>query len=63
MTFDLLLKGGHLIDPANDTSVRIEGEEVKLFPKLKKYEPVMVWVGRFREYNKQFHASDWEIVD
>jgi len=50
------------IDPAQDNSVRIEGNEVKTYPELKKFEPVTVRVGRFREYNHQFHASDWEIV-
>ena len=50
------------LDPATDNSVKIEGDDVKSFPELKKFDPVTVRVKRFREYDKQFQASDWESI-
>ena len=50
------------LDPATDNSVKIEGDDVKSFPELKKFDPVTVRVNRFREYDKQFQASDWESI-
>ena len=50
------------LDPATDNSVKIEGDDVKSFPELKKFDPVTVRVNRFREYDKQFQVSDWESI-
>ena len=51
------------IDPAADNRVSLEGDTVKKFPELPKYQPVTVRVGRYRDFNNQFHASDWELVN
>ena len=50
------------LDPSTDNSVKIEGDGVKSFPELKKFDPVTVRVNRFREYDKQFQATDWETI-
>ena len=50
------------LDPATDNSVKIDGDDVKSFPELKKFDPVTVRVNRFREYDKQFQATDWESI-
>ena len=50
------------LDPSTDNSVKIEGDAVRLFPELKKFEPVTVRVNRFSEYNNQFQVSDWDSI-
>ena len=50
------------LDPSTDNSVKIEGDDVKSFPELKKFDPVTVRVNRFSEYDNQFQVSDWESI-
>jgi hypothetical protein len=51
-----------LIDPSLSTETRLDGDEVKTFPKLKKYEQVIVRVQKIKEFNNRVSASDWEIA-
>ena len=50
-----------LIDPSLSTETRLDGDEVKSFPELKKFEQVIVRVQKIKEFNNQMSASDWEI--
>lgn len=51
-----------LIDPSLSTETMLDGDEVKTFPKLKKYEQVIVRVQKIKEFNNRISASDWEIA-
>lgn len=50
------------IDPNTTNDVKVVGDEVKDFPELKKFEPIIVCVQKIKEYNNQMTASDWELV-
>ena len=50
------------IDPNTTNEVKVVGDEVKDFPMLKKFEPIMVRAQKVKEYNGQMTASDWELV-
>ena len=50
-----------LIDPSLSTETRLDGDEVKSFPELKKFETVVVRVQKIKEFNNQMSGSDWEI--
>ena len=45
------------IDPAEDTRVGIEGDEVKKFPSLPMLTDILLMVVRRREFNGQLHCS------
>ena len=51
-----------LLDPFNDNRVKIDGDEVKSFPTLEKFQSILVRTNRIKEFNNQMSASDWEIV-
>ena len=50
------------IDPNTTNEVKLVGDEVKDFPTLKKFEPIIVRAQKVKEYNGQMTASDWELV-
>ena len=50
------------MDPKTTSEVKVVGDEVKDFPQLKKFEPIIVRVQKIKEYNSQMTASDWELV-
>jgi len=50
------------IDPNTTNDVKVVGDEVKDFPHLKKFEPIIICVQKIKEYNNQMTASDWELV-
>ena len=50
------------IDPNKTNEVKVVGDEVKDFPRLKKFEPIMVRAQQVKEYNGQLTASDWELA-
>ena len=51
-----------LLDPINDNRVKIDGDEIKSFPTLEKFQSILVRTNRIKEFNNQMSASDWEIV-
>ena len=50
------------INPKTSNDVKVVDDEVKAYPKLKKFEPIIACVQKIKEYNNQMTASDWEIV-
>jgi hypothetical protein len=50
------------IDPKTTNDIKVVGDEVKDFPQLKKFHPIVVRAQKIKEYNNQMTASDWEII-
>lgn len=49
-------------DPAKDTAVQMEGDQVKSYPKLEAFKPVHLKAKRFRVFNDQLVIKDAEML-
>jgi hypothetical protein len=50
------------LDPKENPSVTIEGDEVTKYPELKLFEPVAAKVMKIQDRNGQIVTSSWEIT-
>ena len=49
------------IDPEATNEVEVVGDEVKSFPELKKFEPIIAIIHKIKEYDNQMSASEWDL--
>ncbi len=49
-------------DPAQDSEVKVVGEEVKEYPKLEEFKDIFLRILRFKTYNEQFIIQEFVIV-
>ena len=45
-----------------NNEVKLIGDEIQEYPKLTKFEPIIVRVQKINEYNGQMTATDWELA-
>jgi hypothetical protein len=50
-------------DPAKDTEVKVQGEEVVSFPKLRDFETLTLRVDRYRVHDEKLFITGAERID
>ncbi len=49
-------------DPEKDPSIKVQGEEVKTYPKLKEFEPLSLKVSKFKFFNDQLIIQRAQVI-
>ena len=57
-----LISLDRFIDPKMNNEVKLVGDEIQGYPKLTKFEPIIVRVQKIKEYNGQMTATDWDLA-